>query len=142
MNKSNLDFDPFDKQLCYCTVCVKSLKLIMENVISVHHLPLCLILFFVFSSLNSAIKRYFDGVIFQDAVCEECFIYAFGVFTTILEWIYTRFHWFCIEWILNWILVCFYMLYINKITALEYAFIVFSKKKSPFFGVCSSFLHQ
>ena len=82
---SNLDFDPFDEQLCYCTVCAKSSKSITlkENIISVQHLPLCLPLFFVFSSevLNNGIKRCFDGVVFQDAVCEECFIYAFGVFT-------------------------------------------------------------
>ena len=85
MNKSNLDLDPFDKELCYCTVCAKSSKLITleENIISVQHLPLCLPLFFVFYSevLNSGIKSCFDGVVFQDAVCEECFIYAFGVFT-------------------------------------------------------------
>ena len=84
MNKSNLDFDPFDKQLCYCTFCVKSSKLITleENIISVQHLPLCLLLFFVFPSevLNSGIKSCFDGLISQDAVCENCFIYVFGVF--------------------------------------------------------------
>ena len=85
MNKSNLDFDPFDKQLCYCAVFAKSSKLIAleEKIISVQHLSLCLLLFFVFSSevLNSGIKSCFDGVVFQDAVCEECFIYVFGVFT-------------------------------------------------------------
>ena len=44
--------------------------------ISVQQLPLCLPLFFAFSSkvLNSGIKSCFDGVVFQDAVCEECFI--------------------------------------------------------------------
>ena len=38
-------------------------------------LPLCLPLFFTFSSevLNSGIKSCFDGFVFQDAVCEECF---------------------------------------------------------------------
>ena len=43
--------------------------------ISVQQLPLCLPLFFAFSSevLNSGIKSCFDGVVFQDAVCEECF---------------------------------------------------------------------
>ena len=75
----------FDKQLCYCTVCAKSSKSISleENIISVQHLSLCLLLFFVFSSevLNSGIKSCFDRVVFQDAVCEECFIYVFGVFT-------------------------------------------------------------
>ena len=85
MNKSNLDFDPFDKQLCYYTVCAKSSKLItlVKNIISVQHLHLCLLLFFVFSSevLNSSIKICFDGVVFQDANCEERFIYAFGAFT-------------------------------------------------------------
>ena len=84
MNKSNLDFDPFDKQLCFWTVCMKSSKLITleENMIRIQHLPLCLLLFFVFSEvLNSDIKSCFDRVVFQDAVCEECFIYIFGVFT-------------------------------------------------------------
>ena len=84
MNKSNLDFDPFDKQLCFWTVCMKSSKLITleENMIRIQHLPLCLLLFFVFSEvLNSDIKSCFDRVVFQDVVCEECFIYIFGVFT-------------------------------------------------------------
>ena len=58
-------------------LCVKSSKLITleENIISVQQLLVCLPLFFVFSSevLNSVIKSCFDGVVFQDAVCEECF---------------------------------------------------------------------
>ena len=58
-------------------VCAKCSKLITleENMISVQQLPLCLPLFFAFSSevLNSGIKSCFDGVVFQDAVCEECF---------------------------------------------------------------------
>ena len=66
-------------------VCPKSLKLntLEENIISVQHFPLCLPLFFVSSSevLNSSIKSCFNGVVFQDAVCEECFIYVFVVFT-------------------------------------------------------------
>ena len=82
MNKSNLDFDPFDKQFCYCIVCTKSSKL-EEDIFSIQQLLLCLPLFFVFSSeaLNSGIKSCFDGVVFQDVVCEECFIYIFRVFT-------------------------------------------------------------
>ena len=66
-------------------LCVKSSKLITleENIISVQQLPVCLPLFFVFSSevLNSGIKSCFDGVVFQDVVCEECLVYVFGVFT-------------------------------------------------------------
>ena len=58
-------------------VCAKYSKLITleENIISVLQLPLCLPLFFAFSSevLKSGIKSCFDGVVFQDAVCEECF---------------------------------------------------------------------
>ena len=58
-------------------VCAKCSKLITleENMISVQQLPLCLPLFFAFSSevLNNGIKSCFDGVVFQDAVCEECF---------------------------------------------------------------------
>ena len=58
-------------------VCTKCSKLITleENIISVQQLPLCLTLTFVFSSevLNSGIKSCFDGVVFQDAVSEECF---------------------------------------------------------------------
>ena len=64
---------------------MKSSKLITleENIISVQQLPVCLPLFFVFSSevLNSGIKSCFDGVVFQDVVCEECLVYVFGVFT-------------------------------------------------------------
>ena len=43
--------------------------------ISVQQLLLCLPLIFVFSFevLNSGIISCFDGVVFQDAVCEECF---------------------------------------------------------------------
>ena len=67
--------------LIYNFVCAKSSKLITleENIISVRLLPLCLPLFFLFSSevLNWVIKSCFDGVLFQDAVCEECFIYLF-----------------------------------------------------------------
>ena len=61
----------------------RNLRSLEENIISVQHLPLCLPLFFVFSSevLNSGIKSCFDGVVFQDAVYEQCFIYVFGVFT-------------------------------------------------------------
>ena len=66
------------------TVCAKSSKLITleENKISVQQSPLCLPLFFLFSSevLNSGIKNCFDGVVFLDAVCEECFINVFVVF--------------------------------------------------------------
>ena len=66
-------------------LCVKSSKLITleENIISVQQLPVCFPLFFVFSSevLNSGIKSCFDGVVFQDVVCEECLVYVFGVFT-------------------------------------------------------------
>ena len=58
-------------------VCAKCSKLITleENMISVQQVPLCLPLFFAFSSevLNSGVKSYFDGVVFQDLVCEECF---------------------------------------------------------------------
>ena len=41
-----------------------------ENIISVQQLPLCLPLFFVFSSevLNSGTKSCFDKVVFEDAV--------------------------------------------------------------------------
>ena len=85
MNKSNLDFDPFEKQLVIVLVCAKCSKLITleENIISVLQLPLCLPLFFVFSSevLNSGIKSCLDGAVFEDAVCEECLVYVFGVFT-------------------------------------------------------------
>ena len=116
MNKPNLDVDPFDKQLCYCTVCAKSAKLITleENIISVQQLPLCLPLFFVFSSevLNSGMKSCFDGDVFQDAVCEECFIYVFGVFT---------FSVFC---------YCFYEGFIRKIILVSW-FLLF---------ICISFL--
>ena len=56
-------------------ICAKCSKFIIleENLISVQQLPLCLPLFFAFSSevLNSGIKICFDVVIFQDAVCEE-----------------------------------------------------------------------
>ena len=43
--------------------------------ISVQQLLLCLPLLFVFSFevINSGIISCFDGVVFQDAVCEECF---------------------------------------------------------------------
>ena len=43
--------------------------------ISVQQLPLYHPLLFAFSSevLNSGMKSCFDGVVFQDAVCEECF---------------------------------------------------------------------
>ena len=46
-----------------------------KNIISVQQLLLCLPLFFAFSSdvLNSGIRSCFDGVVFQVAVCEECF---------------------------------------------------------------------
>ena len=86
MIKSNLDSDPFDKELCYCTVYAKCLKLITleENKISIKQLPLCLPLFLVFSAevVNSGIKSCFDGVVFQDAACEECFsICLLSVFT-------------------------------------------------------------
>ena len=58
-------------------LCAKYSKLITleENIISVQQLPLCLPLFFIFSSvvLDSAIKSCFNGVVFQDVVCEECF---------------------------------------------------------------------
>ena len=57
--------------------CANYSKLIAleENIISVQQLPLCLPLFFVFSFevLNSGIISCFHGVVFQDAVCEECF---------------------------------------------------------------------
>ena len=58
-------------------VCAKCSKLITleEIMISIQQLPLCLPLFFAFSSevLNSGIKSCFDGVVFQDTACEECF---------------------------------------------------------------------
>ena len=58
-------------------VFAKCFKLITleENIISLQQLPLCLPLLFPFSSevLNSGIKSCFDGVVFQDAVYEECF---------------------------------------------------------------------
>ena len=61
----------------FVLVCAKCSKLITleENIISVQHLPLCLPLFFAFSSkvLNSDIKSCFDEVVFLDAACEECF---------------------------------------------------------------------
>ena len=43
--------------------------------IGVQQLPLCLPLFFAFSSevLNSGMKSCFVGVVLQDVVCEECF---------------------------------------------------------------------
>ena len=57
-----------------CTKCAKLITL-EKNIISVQQLLLCLPLFFVFSSevLNSGIKSCYDGVVFQVAVCEECF---------------------------------------------------------------------
>ena len=58
-------------------VCAKCSKLITleENIVSVQQLPLCLLFFSAFSSevSNSGIKSCFAGVVFQDAVCEECF---------------------------------------------------------------------
>ena len=65
-----------------CTKCSKLITL-KENVISAQQLPLYPPLFFAFCSefLNSGIKSCFDGVVFQDAACEECFSYVFGVFT-------------------------------------------------------------
>ena len=46
-----------------------------ENIISVQQLPLCFPLFFALSSevLNSGIKGCFDGVVSQNAVCEDFF---------------------------------------------------------------------
>ena len=89
----NLNF----KQVKFCTfihlinnivfvlVCAKKSKLITleQNIISVQQLPLCLPLFFVFFAevLSSGIKSCFDGVVFQDALCEEFFSILFGVFT-------------------------------------------------------------
>ena len=80
-----MDFDPFVKH-CYCTCLRKMFEVnyLEKNLISVQQPPLCLPLFFVSSSdvLNSGIKSYFEGVVLQDAVCEECFkLYVFGVFT-------------------------------------------------------------
>ena len=96
MNKSNLDFDPFDKQLYLRKISEVNYhrrKYSAEK--NVQQLPLCLPLFFVFSSgvLNSGIKSCFDGVVFQDAVCEECFTYVFGVFTfnVFCYWFYEGF---------------------------------------------------
>ena len=58
-------------------VCAKCSKLITleESITRIQQLPLCLPLFFAFSSevLNSGIKSCFDGVVFQDAVYEEYF---------------------------------------------------------------------
>ena len=58
-------------------VCKKCSKLITseKNTVSAQQLPLCLPLLFAFSPevFNSGIKSWFDGVVFQDAVCEECF---------------------------------------------------------------------
>ena len=75
-------------KLVKALVCAKSSKLITleENISSVQQLPLFLPLFFVFFSevLNKLlwrIKNCFDGVVFQDAICEECVIYVLGVFT-------------------------------------------------------------
>ena len=74
MNKANLDFD---KHFVIALVCAKYLKLITleEKIASVQKLPLCLPMFFAFSSkiLNSGIKICFDGDVFQDVACEECF---------------------------------------------------------------------
>ena len=74
LSKSNLDFD---KKLCYC-VCLR--EMFKVNYLRGKYnkrsaAPLCLPLFFAFSSelLNSGIKSCFDGAVFQDAVCEECF---------------------------------------------------------------------
>ena len=59
------------------TACAKYSELITlkENIISVQQLPLCLPLLFciLFEVLNSGMKGCFDGSVFQDAVCEECF---------------------------------------------------------------------
>ena len=48
--------------------------------ISVQQLPLCLPLFFAFSSevLNSGIKSCFDGVVFQDALCVFTFSFCYS----------------------------------------------------------------
>ena len=82
------DYDQFDEQHCYCRsshqkcsvivlFCAKFSKLITseKNIISVQQLPWCLSLFVVFFSevLNIGIKSCFDGVVFQDAFCKECF---------------------------------------------------------------------
>ena len=65
-------------------ICAKFSKLITleENIISVQQLPLYFPLLFAFSSevLNSGIKSCFDGDIFQDAVCEDCFSIRLGCF--------------------------------------------------------------
>ena len=55
------------KKIVVALACAKCSKLIIfkENIISVQQLPLCPIVF--------CILNCFDGVAFQDAVCEECF---------------------------------------------------------------------
>ena len=55
------------KRIVVALACAKCSKLIIfkENIISVQQLPLCPIVF--------CILNCFDGVAFQDAVCEECF---------------------------------------------------------------------
>ena len=82
LNKSDLDFD---KELCYCTCLHEMLEVnyLKGKCNKRQQLPLCPPLFFAFCSefLNSGIKSCFDGVVFQDAACEECFSYVFGVFT-------------------------------------------------------------
>ena len=62
LNKPTLDFD-------------KQLINLEENIISVYQVPLWLPLFLACSSevLNSDINSCFDGVVFQNVVCEECF---------------------------------------------------------------------
>ena len=47
-----------------------------ENMVSVQQFPLCLPLLFEFSSevLNSDMKSYFDGAVYLNAICEECFV--------------------------------------------------------------------
>ena len=77
LNKSNLGFDTFDKQYCYCTCLHKMFKVNHLRVKYNHYsaAPLMPSLLFVFSSevLNSSIKSCFDRVVFQDAFCEESF---------------------------------------------------------------------
>ena len=71
MNKSNLDFDPFDKQLCLSEIFEVNYPREKFN-----QLTTALPLLFVFSSevFNSGIKSCFGGVVSQVAVYEECFI--------------------------------------------------------------------
>ena len=91
-----------------------NLHTLEKNTISIQLLPLCLLLFFAFSPrvLNSGIKKCFDRLVFQDAVCEECFSNIFDVST------FT----FC---------YCFYDVFIHKIVLVS-RYLLFSSISYPF----------